>query len=67
VDHGVEVVIMESHGNRSAPSGWMMRLVRFLFGFGRLVAEIASRFRRLFRMWDNLSKGTSCHLQQMET
>jgi hypothetical protein len=27
VDHGVDVVITGSHGNRTAPSGWMMRLV----------------------------------------
>lgn len=27
VDHGVDVVITESHGNRAAPSGWMMRLI----------------------------------------
>ena len=27
VDHGVEVVITGNHVNRTAPSGWMMRLV----------------------------------------
>jgi hypothetical protein len=27
VDHGVDFVIAESHGNRTAPGGWMMRLV----------------------------------------
>lgn len=27
VDHGVEVVTTGNHVNRTAPSGWMMRLV----------------------------------------
>jgi hypothetical protein len=27
MDHGVDVVISGRHGNRTAPSGWMMRLV----------------------------------------
>jgi len=30
-EYGVEVVIMENHGNRAAPSGWMMRLVSLLY------------------------------------
>jgi hypothetical protein len=30
VYHGVEVVITENHVNRTAPSGWMVRLVRLL-------------------------------------
>ncbi len=28
VDHGVEIVVKVKHGNRTTPSGWMMRLVR---------------------------------------
>lgn len=27
VNHGVEVVVTENHRNRTAPSGWMVRLV----------------------------------------
>ena len=30
VYHGVDVVVTGSHGNRTAPSGWMMRLVRLV-------------------------------------
>jgi hypothetical protein len=30
VDHGVSIVVTESHGNRAASSGWMMRLVGLL-------------------------------------
>jgi hypothetical protein len=30
VSHGVEVVVTGNHVNRTAPSGWMVRLVRFL-------------------------------------
>jgi len=30
VYHGVEVVVMENHRNRTAPSGRMMRLVRLI-------------------------------------
>ena len=31
IDHGVDFVVTENHGNRKAPSGWMVRLVRLLF------------------------------------
>jgi hypothetical protein len=31
VYHGVEVVIAGNHVNRTAPSGWMVRLVRLFF------------------------------------
>ena len=30
VSHGDEVVVTGKHVNRTAPSGWMVRLVRFL-------------------------------------
>jgi hypothetical protein len=30
MDRGVSIVVMESHGNRAASSGWMMRLVGLL-------------------------------------
>ena len=33
VDHGVEVVITGNHVTRTAPSGWMVRLVRCVFLF----------------------------------
>lgn len=33
VSHGVEVVITGNHVNRTAPSGWMVRLVRLGFLF----------------------------------
>ena len=31
MDHGVDIVITGRHGNKAAPSGWMMRLVILLF------------------------------------
>jgi hypothetical protein len=34
VDHGVEVVVAKNHRTRTAPSGWMVRPVRFYFYFG---------------------------------
>jgi hypothetical protein len=40
VDHGVEVVVTENHVNRTAPSGWMLRLDRPLLRDGFSVASI---------------------------
>ena len=43
VYHGVEVVVTGNHVNRTAPSGWMVRLVVPLFsvsGGGIVVDEI---------------------------
>jgi hypothetical protein len=40
VDHGGGVVVTENHVNRTATSGWMMRLVLLLLLFGRHVDDL---------------------------